>query len=182
MRLTRPAALTALCAPWRRIRADEVLRRRRVLRQHHGRGPRRNRSSAADGRAQVRARRPAVSVHIALRLYARVASTGRAATDCGADVRSLWQARVSGSGRARTPRRCMQLGAAAAAGRRAPGAPAAVHRARVQARPGAASGCWQSRRVRSSWGAQRLQGRRGIILSRPGRQRAPWEIVGGRVR
>ena len=31
VRLTRPAALTALCAPWRRIRADEVLRRRRVF-------------------------------------------------------------------------------------------------------------------------------------------------------
>eukprot|EP00966_Prymnesium_polylepis_P259277 5988674-Prymnesium_polylepis.1 len=67
----------------------------------------------------------------------------------------------------------MQLGAAAAAGWRAPGAPAAAHRPRVQARPGAASGCWQSRRVRLSWGAQQLQGRRGIIPDRPGRQRAP---------
>ena len=66
----------------------------------------------------------------------------------------------------------MQLGAAAAAGRRAPGAPAAAHRARVQA-----SSCWQSRRVRSSWGAQRVQGRWGIMPDRPGRQRAPWEIV-----
>eukprot|EP00966_Prymnesium_polylepis_P256586 5927273-Prymnesium_polylepis.1 len=37
---------------------------------------------------------PAVSLcaHSAT-LYARVASTGRAATDCDADVRSLWQAR-----------------------------------------------------------------------------------------
>eukprot|EP00966_Prymnesium_polylepis_P098270 2275918-Prymnesium_polylepis.1 len=70
----------------------------------------------------------------------------------------------------------MQFGAAAAAGRRAPGAPAAAHCARVQACPGAASACWQSRRVRSSWGAQRLQARRGIIPDRPGRQRAPWEI------
>ena len=58
VRLTRPAALTALCAPWRRIRADEVLLRRRELRQHHGRRPRRDRSSAADSWAQVRARSP----------------------------------------------------------------------------------------------------------------------------
>ena len=87
VRFARPAALTALCAPWRRFRADEVLLRRRMLRQHHGRRPRRDRSSAAGSWAQVRAR--SLCAHSA----ARLCLWARAVTDCGADVRSLWQAR-----------------------------------------------------------------------------------------
>ena len=123
VRLTRPAALTALCAPWRRIRADEVLRRRRVLRQHHGREPRRDRSSAADSRAQVRARSPVcLWAHSAARVVAEGACGDLLRCRCPLALAG----EVSGSGGARTPRRHMQLSAAAAATRRAPGAPAAA--------------------------------------------------------
>mmetsp|Transcript_26568 Transcript_26568/g.70882 ORF Transcript_26568/g.70882 Transcript_26568/m.70882 type:complete len:244 (+) Transcript_26568:330-1061(+) len=87
VRFARPAALTALCAPWRRFGADKVLRRRRELHQHHGRGSRRE---------------PVVR------------------------RKTLRSGEVSGSGGARTPRRRIQLGAAAAACRRAHGAPAAA--------------------------------------------------------
>ena len=87
VRFARPAALTALCAPWRRFGADEVLRRRRELHQHHGRGPRRDpvvrRKTLRSGESP----QPQHMPRNARSLWAR------AATHCGAGFRSLWQAK-----------------------------------------------------------------------------------------
>ena len=153
VRFARPAALTALCAPWRRFGADEVLRRRRELHQHHGRGPRREpvvrRKTLRSGESP----QPQHMPRNARSLWAR------AATHCGAGFRSLWQ-------RSERLRRRTDTEETYTAGRGGCGLSASsrrtsrscTHPVRRRA-PGAASGSRLSRQERAAAVARSVAGR-----------------------
>mmetsp|Transcript_26566 Transcript_26566/g.70875 ORF Transcript_26566/g.70875 Transcript_26566/m.70875 type:complete len:221 (+) Transcript_26566:330-992(+) len=168
VRFARPAALTALCAPWRRFGADKVLRRRRELHQHHGRGPRRD---PVVRRKTLRAR--SLSICHAMHVL------------CG-HVRRLTAAPVSVrfGRRSERLRRRTDTEEAYTAGRGGCGLSASsrrtsrscTHPVRRRA-PGAASGSRHSRSVRRPWRAQWLDGRRGIPPDHLGCQRPLRECV-----